>query len=55
MIIQSLSFYLFAGITVAAAVMVISARNPFIRCFFSFWHFLIPPGYSFFWERNFSQ
>ena len=28
MIIQSLAFYLFAGITVAAAVMVISARNP---------------------------
>ena len=28
MIIQSLAFFLFAGITVAAAVMVISARNP---------------------------
>ena len=28
MIIQSLAFYLFASITVAAAVMVISARNP---------------------------
>ena len=28
MIIQSLAFYLFAGITVGAAVMVISARNP---------------------------
>ena len=28
MIIQSFAFYLFAGITVAAAVMVISARNP---------------------------
>tara|TARA_B100000214_G_scaffold216156_1_gene157022 strand:- start:341 stop:949 length:609 start_codon:yes stop_codon:yes gene_type:complete len=28
MIIQSLAFYLFSGITVAAAVMVISARNP---------------------------
>ena len=28
MIIQALAFYLFAGITVAAGVMVISARNP---------------------------
>ena len=28
MFIQSLAFYLFAGITVAAAIMVISARNP---------------------------
>ncbi len=28
MIVQALSFYLFASITVAAAVMVISARNP---------------------------
>ena len=28
MIIQSLAFYLFSGITVAAAVMIISARNP---------------------------
>ena len=28
MIIQTLAFYLFAGITVASAVMVISARNP---------------------------
>ena len=28
MIVQALAFYLFAGITVAAAVMVISARNP---------------------------
>src|SRR3546814_18784841 len=28
MIIQALAFYLFAGITVAAGVMVVSARNP---------------------------
>ncbi len=28
MIVQALAFYLFAGITVAAGVMVISARNP---------------------------
>ena len=28
MIIQALAFYLFAIVTVAAAVMVISARNP---------------------------
>ena len=28
MIVQALAFYLFAGITVASAVMVISARNP---------------------------
>jgi NADH-quinone oxidoreductase subunit J len=32
MIIQALAFYLFASITVASAVMVISARNPCIRC-----------------------
>ncbi len=28
MIVQALAFYLFAGVTVAAAVMVIAARNP---------------------------
>ena len=28
MIVQALAFYLFAAITIAAAVMVVSARNP---------------------------
>ncbi len=28
MIVAALAFYLFAGVTVAAAVMVIAARNP---------------------------
>ncbi|MDX2102034.1 MAG: NADH-quinone oxidoreductase subunit J [Alphaproteobacteria bacterium] len=41
MIIQALAFYLFAGVLVAAAVMVIAARNPvhsvlyLILCFFN--------------------
>ncbi len=34
MIVQALSFYLFAGVAVAAAVMVISARNPVLSVLF---------------------
>ena len=44
MVIAALAFYLFAGVTVVAAVMVIAARNPVHSVLFLILAFFNPAG-----------